>query len=58
MKFNCGRSWEEKAEAIMKWHRWFAWFPVTVGSKDCRWLEYVERRAFLLWDEVVWEYRK
>lgn len=28
----------------LQWHRWFAWRPVRVGPRDCRWLEYVERK--------------
>ena len=30
---------------LTTWHRWFAWHPVRVGHKDCRWLEYVERKG-------------
>ena len=60
MKFNCGLSPEEKFEArvnkarsdnesyiayAMEWHKYFAWWPTRVGSKDCRWLETIERRA-------------
>lgn len=55
MKFNCGLSpkekdaarWERvqaKVDRLSEWHRTFAWFPVRVGSGDCRWLEFVERR--------------
>lgn len=55
MKFNCGLSkadkyWERfkstKAwlQSLQEWHYWFAWRPVRVGKKDCRWLETVERR--------------
>ena len=58
MKFNCGltreekdklreaedsRIWNEIYNYITQWHDWFAWYPVRVGSKDCRWLETVER---------------
>ena len=45
MKWNCGPSWEEKHEATKQWHRWFAWRPVRVGPRDCRWLEYVDRKG-------------
>lgn len=31
------------------WHRWFAWYPVTVGT-EWVWLEWVERRC------VEWNY--
>lgn len=51
MKFNCGPNQEErfleiskKGEALAKWHKVFAWRPIKVASRDCRWLEYVERR--------------
>lgn len=37
MKLDCGPTWQEKWEARQKWHRWFAWRPVRVGSHDCRW---------------------
>lgn len=44
MKFNCGLSAEEKWEYKKKWHPWFAWYPVRIGHRDCRWLEYVDRK--------------
>jgi hypothetical protein len=44
MKFNCGLTWQEKLEAREQWHRWFAWRPVRVATRDCRWLEYIERK--------------
>ena len=43
MKFNCGITWEEKLVARKEWHRWFAWYPIRLGSRDCRWLETIER---------------
>lgn len=49
MKINCGRPRHQRREDakayLCCWHRWFAWFPVRVGRNDCRWLEYVERKA-------------
>jgi hypothetical protein len=80
MKFNCGLTeqeennlrWEKKQErrkARYHWHRWFAWYPVQLGSHDCRWLEYVERRDINIeyqfdsyWRknflrDYVWDYR-
>lgn len=49
MKLNCGMTAAESAKFYDKkfneWHRWFAWYPVRVGQRDCRWLETVERRA-------------
>ncbi len=44
MKFNCGLSYEEKQNKIRCWNKWFAWRPVRVGHKDCRWFEYVNRK--------------
>lgn len=62
MKFNCGPSREEKrlveveylkkeARRITEWHDCFAWFPIRVGDRDCRWLETVEAKAG--WAEVT-----
>lgn len=55
MKFDCGpdkaqrrlnrlRAKEERITALSTWRRWFAWYPVRVGSDDCRWLEVVDVR--------------
>jgi hypothetical protein len=41
MKFDCGKSYARKTQ----WHLWFAWYPVQVYTRDCRWLEYVERKG-------------
>jgi hypothetical protein len=76
MKFNCGLSRNEKSavrtaryEASKSWHSWFAWHPVRVASKDCRWLESVLRKrveytvqccdGMGLWNETRsrWEYK-
>lgn len=45
MKFDCGPTWKVHLGYLENWHRKFAWVPVQVGSHDCRWLEYVERRG-------------
>ena len=49
MKFNCGLSADEKRQQEIErsenWHRWFAWKPIRVGSRDCRWLEWIERKG-------------
>jgi len=71
MKFDCGPTYQEKKAikdalwtAIVdhksQWHKWFAWFPVRVGSHDCRWLEHVERRGEWseYWDTWSYEYRR
>ena len=44
MKINCGLTRLERWDAEDSWHPWFAWRPVRVGSRDCRWLEVIERR--------------
>ena len=41
MKFNCGKTWEEKRADLEQWNLYFAWFPVQVDPRDCRWLEWV-----------------
>jgi hypothetical protein len=61
MRFNCGPTEDEKqALRIAKkakqirdsikdvgvWKPWFAWYPVRVASRDCRWLEWVERSRY------------
>lgn len=49
MKFNCGETVKEAQRRVWShycnWHDWFAWRPVRVGHKDCRWLEVVRRKA-------------
>lgn len=49
MKFNCGLTWAEKIainnELRQQWHKWFALIPRRVGNKECRWLEYIERKG-------------
>jgi len=59
---NCGPTWKEKEAAWRKWHRWFAWHPVRLGkypegSRDCRWLEVVDRRWLGGWENPAYEYR-
>ena len=45
MKFDCGPTYQERITAKKEWHRWFALLPRRVGSNDCRWLEYIERKG-------------
>lgn len=49
VKWDCGPARQERYESYhnwrANWHRWFAWRPVRVGSHDCRWLEWVERKS-------------
>ena len=62
-----------RMKKLLKWHKWFAWFPVTVldspDYKKLAWLEVVERcgkleeRCFpdmLSWrfEVIVWSYRE
>lgn len=61
MKFNCGPTRGEKVKILEDWHLHFAWLPVRVGPRDCRWLEWVIRKGTWklrymqsCWD---WEYR-
>jgi hypothetical protein len=54
MKFDCGKTREEKRDKLTNWHKWYAWYPVRIGSHNCRWLEYVERK--LTYVECGWDY--
>jgi hypothetical protein len=61
MKYDCGHPWKVHERALKRWHKWFAWRPVKVGRRDCRWLETVERKGTeeqagydMVWK---WEYR-
>ena len=48
MRFDCGLSLKERFERRKQlgkeWRTVFAWFPVRVGKRDCRWLEYVQMK--------------
>lgn len=61
MRLNCGHSYGVKVRAKHRWHVWFAWFPVRVGSKRCRWLEPVKRKGkcYSYGGDVwwVWKYK-
>lgn len=58
MRFDCGPTPEEIYLARRRWHRWFAWHPVRVGPRECRWLEAVERKGEyqLSYDGGSWTY--
>lgn len=57
--------WEAGPDAAARWakrsnwHRWYAWYPVSLGSKWA-WLEWVERRRTVQIDAYgnyyEWEY--
>lgn len=58
MKWNCGPTYAEIVARVEAWHGWYAWHPVRVGSRDCRWLEQVERKGWMDRDGGWnWEYR-
>ena len=46
MKFDCGKTFQERRNRLRQWHKWFAWYPVKVEDHDCRWFEFVERREW------------
>lgn len=62
MKFNCGPTREARDAMLRRWHRYFAFFPVRVGERECVWLEWVERMGtqhMCGWEYVwTWEYRR
>ena len=31
-----------------KWHAWFAWYPVRLNESEVAWLEFVQRKGFLV----------
>jgi len=48
----------EYYKRVGKWHKWFAWYPVSHDGTTF-WLETVERRASLIFREYIsWQYRK
>ena len=65
MKFDCGPTFDERIqvrhERLSHWHRIFVLRPRRLGPRDCRCLEYIERkgvychgREHAWWS---WEYR-
>ncbi len=54
MKLQIGKRQHDKRKSLEKWHKWFAWKPVKVGTFEYRWLEFVHRR-FNTW--FVFEYK-
>lgn len=58
--------WQKRDQKIFTWHKWFAWYPIDMGTTDhdnnyyftkVVWLETVERRAKGYWSGFNWEYR-
>lgn len=71
MKFDCGPTPAEKRAILQQtlqeewarrkgWHLYFALLPRRVGSHDCRWLEWIERKGTFhpgYWDvSSCWTY--
>lgn len=55
MKFNCGPTTEERREYLANWHPFFAVLPRRVGSHDCRWFEWIERKgSYIIGRSGVW----
>jgi hypothetical protein len=64
MKFKVRKA-GAKLRAKLRWHKWFAWFPVNMkeNEKILIWMEFVERKGRMedmSWDEemIVYEYRE
>lgn len=47
-------NWRKKDK--YKWHRWFAWRPVTIGERR-HWLEWVWRERDTYYAGSYWRYR-
>lgn len=71
MKWINGLTRDAKDELKKEWHRWFAWYPLTIGysgeGKNKRsikiWLQYVQRRAKYAFHNgfffrYEWEYKE
>ena len=52
--------WAKRFENLHKWHRWFAWRPVTIGERRV-WLEMIDRKGEYVSNWAAawwqWEYR-
>lgn len=61
MRWDPHKGYEEYFTRRSKWHRWFAWRPISVSYHDYRWLEWVERKGNYWAGEGHsgwnWEYR-
>ena len=57
-------NWIVRRGRKMKWHRWFAWHPVTLGNEwhnpegQTVWLEWVERRTTDNIEPLTYIYRQ
>lgn len=44
MQFGIHKTKVARQQPQLRWHEWFAWYPVRVGPDKAAWLERVERR--------------
>jgi hypothetical protein len=63
MKLDCGLSWKERRELRESWHLHFCFIPRRVGHRDCRWLEFIERKGEYIGGPLgprywSWKYRR
>ncbi len=64
MKWKNGLTEEEKINRKQEWHKWFAWYPVTVRVTEDKhkikcWLETVQRKGCLYgFGTWSWEYKE
>lgn len=68
MILDCGETRESRIAKLEGWHGHFAWWPVLVdvvdGRRKCAWLETVERRGVLVWEDPYgqngwhWHFRR
>lgn len=58
MKFDCGEDGLAQMERLKQWHPFYCLFPRRMtGTRDCRWLEVVERKGYFAHDYWIWSYR-
>ena len=68
MKWKAGKTYATKIEYYTSWHKWFAWYPITIFERNGRkvklWLEYIERKGRICMGGIYesnyyeWEYRE
>lgn len=51
MKIHLGKYWFTPSQEKLRWHKWFAWYPVVIKKGDRRWLETLNRRAVYITDD-------
>jgi hypothetical protein len=53
-----GKTDHERYEKYMKmceWHKWFAWYPVPLTDGRKAWLQYVYRKRFSDYCQILYE---